>query len=969
MTLRTRFLGLLKLRPGIDPPRTNDGEFFNKNMDALDSVAAHFQLHRHNGEPVPSSLAPDPPTLLLDDDSDGGIAGNATVVYRVAIVDATGTEGVASIAQQIDTPGPVATPEAPTAERIASGGSFAPGHVQYAITAWKSFLTYQTIASPSVTANLPGSAGDAQQVVLTLPALPEGADGFNIYRRRPNSTTFNLLATVPAEDAGEPFIDDGSTEASNEILLPTTDTSAAGNSITVTPNGTLEADEAWRIYRSYQEDDEPISWLDTLLAELPEDGPGFYLDLGGPTGNGSPLDDAVTFENPGPIDLWTETTGVLPAERTAVALHFNQDAPTRTATLHNDWGELMAALAFMPEAGRQVIMEKDFTIPTAGMPTDGWHMHKAAFSCPIENATSPVIITFPTGVKLDPAGVGFGPIVDGNVGLYSTSTSPIVEFEGGRGVFLVLSRGALLAKASPFFKVDIAGPCIVAQRDGNNILRPSQAGIMDGDYEAIEIAATGFGLFVTNSSSAIADNVVRGAADNVGWQFDAHTGNPRTGDNQANLNGGDGWAEMNMQMSADSIRLDSPPSGMPGVVGDALRWLAENGGAGGVAVGGGGAAAQIRTRTVTASVTNGSTDLELTDGFFTTGDDDSIVTGPGIDPGTTIVDFVSRTVATMSAPATADGTDIDVDIENVTPSILMTEADPYPAGGYGLSLGVGSDLVEVILPPAIESTPMFITVSAGDGEHGVADMNRVAFESPSSQFTFPLSASLEGRELLFDPAALAGLVLAVPLPAGPGENAWVICAINPPPPEGGGGSGAQLQSERGGGTFYALERVGRTFNGAAFATYTNTSATAWLIASDSDQQITGLQTFINTAGAAGSKMRVALYELVNGNAGELLLDHEFTVDSTGWKTPTWTGVPVTPAGLVAVIAVEDEATEFCTFAERPGIDLGSHENNSVRRLVTPGTSFPYGAFPADGADLDLTPVLAGDRPYMLWKLG
>lgn len=973
-TLRTRFLGLLKRGHG-DSLAENDYEFTDANLDKLDAAAQLVTTHRHDGQAIADADAPDAPELEVTSDEDGAFPGDATINYRIAKVSADGIESPASAVATIETPGSISQPTISPELQLAGGGELPAGLYGYAYTQYRGIFTFETLPSPARTANLPVSAGDTQAVALTFPELDPDADGINIYRRIPNSTTWNYLVSVPAANVDDGFIDDGTILPSTERLLPAIDYSADASSITITPPGALAPGEAWRLYRAFGEDTDDLVWADSFLTELSSSAP--WEDLGSPTGGGSPALTGLGLTNPNPIDLWTETSGVLPPERLSTAIFFNPEAEERTANVHNDWAELMAALAFMPEAGRLVVIESAFTVPTAGMPTDGWHLHGATFSAPLEDVTAPVILTFPTGTKLDPEGVGYGPFIGGNIGVYSTSNAPIVTFEGARSIFLVLSRGAVTAKSAPFFAIDVMGTFIVAVRDGHNIIRPSTAGIPGGDYEAFQVDACGFGLIISEGGSGIDNDTFRGTANNVAWQRDARMGDSgANGQTQTNFNSGDGWAELQWMTSADGVRLDDPAPGMPGMVGAAIRWLAENG-SGSYPKGGGGSLATLRTRTVTANIEEGTGFLTLTGGHrFSPGDKDSILTGDGIPEGTTIGNIDSRTVASMTESATADGTNIEVTIENVTPAVSIEDVENYPAGGYSIAVGTTTtpadeavtpgDPVEILLPPAADSGPILMLPNAGDGASTFGDMPALTIDSPGSEFTFVVG------DLAADPDALVLALLCIPFGAGEVPAAgWAIIVLNPPTAGGGGGDAAQLQSERptSAGQRYALERVGRTFDPSTNVSYTATSATGWLIASDSDQSIIGFQTFIETAGASGAEARIVLYPLVDGNAqGAKLAEVVIDCTTNGYKTDTFTAVPVTPAGLVAVIAVNDETIVMRTFAEKPGIDLGNHENGTVMRLTTPGADFSYGTFPANGEDLDLRPVTHGHRPYVLWTL-
>lgn len=308
--IRTRILGLLQIGPGESPIK-NDSEFFRGNMDVVDAAVGLVTLHRHNGQPVVGADAPDPPDVAVSTSVDGGIAGNATVHYRVSHVDASGNESPASYATSITTPAPLDVPDAPTVARHETGGDLAPGMYQYALSAYRGSTTLETKADNPATANLPPSAGDTQAVDLTLPVLPDDADGFNIYRRTPNATTYYFLASVPAVDTGDVFTDDGSISPNLARPLPQVDSSNAANAIVVTPDGTLSTGESWNVYRAITEDDDDPVWASSLVGQI--DHPADELtDTGTATDTRSPIEASLGLNNPDQIDLGSEVSGVLP---------------------------------------------------------------------------------------------------------------------------------------------------------------------------------------------------------------------------------------------------------------------------------------------------------------------------------------------------------------------------------------------------------------------------------------------------------------------------------------------------------------------------------------------------------------------------------------------------------------------------------------------------------------------------------
>lgn len=310
---RTRFLELLKIMAG-ETPLLNDSEFFRTNIDKLDTAIGMLMNHRHNGQLVAGVDAPDPPDADLNPSIDGGIAGGATVYYRVSHVDSAGNESAASNHTSINTPAPLTVPDAPLLSRQETGGNLAPGMHQYVLSAWQSSTTLETPAINPGTANLPPSGGTHQTITLELPTLPDGADGFNVYVRRPGSTTYFFLATIAAADVGDPWIDDGGTAPNAVRIYPRVDTSNAANAITVTPAGSLTAGEAWNIYRTFTEEGEDPTWTGGTLIGQVEHPATTFSDLGAAPEPQSPPEASLSLTNPDPIDLESEVTGRLQPE-------------------------------------------------------------------------------------------------------------------------------------------------------------------------------------------------------------------------------------------------------------------------------------------------------------------------------------------------------------------------------------------------------------------------------------------------------------------------------------------------------------------------------------------------------------------------------------------------------------------------------------------------------------------------------
>ncbi len=315
--------------------------------------------HRHDGSTVGSESAPgtDAVNVTLQP-TEGFLPSNTEIFYRWTTVSTAGLESLPSDVVSLTTPAGLSFPDPPSVSKLTTGGSCAPGAYVYRITAWRGAYTYDSLGSAPVVANLLLTDGSFQQVVLTLPALPSGADGFNIYRQLPNSTVMQYMATIEAADVGDPWYDTGAASPLPTVTYRNQDLSVTGASILLEADTTVPSGEKIRLYRSYVND---TNWVDTFIGELTHSD-GDFEDLGGPSVTGTPPNTSFVYSNPGPVDIDTETEGYLAAERISgfVALETQTDG---TLPLERVQGFLHVADFNQDGAAALGLVGKEWLVP------------------------------------------------------------------------------------------------------------------------------------------------------------------------------------------------------------------------------------------------------------------------------------------------------------------------------------------------------------------------------------------------------------------------------------------------------------------------------------------------------------------------------------------------------------------------------------------------------------------------------
>lgn len=307
----TSHYGLRKLRQG-DHLSDDSYKFTDADRDIMDlALYLGAEGHHHIGDGAASSAPDEAPNVQLVTTS-GTLPAGKRIFYRYTLIDASGAESAPSPEVFIDTPTQVVAPGKPTLDFAATGGTLQPGSYYYVLSAYTGSSTYETAAiNPSYLA-VTGTA-TTNTITITLPALPSGASGFNIYRQAPGGPGYFFIASVDMTVATPPttYVDDGSVAPNCDRTRPTVNTTLQSNSVILSLPGatpSLAPGQSWRIYRTMVVGDYTNSNLATISDSVT------YTDTGTATGFGQPPATGLAISSPSKILLTdaAETQGRLP---------------------------------------------------------------------------------------------------------------------------------------------------------------------------------------------------------------------------------------------------------------------------------------------------------------------------------------------------------------------------------------------------------------------------------------------------------------------------------------------------------------------------------------------------------------------------------------------------------------------------------------------------------------------------------
>ncbi len=323
---RTEHYGFNKIGPGSGSLSDDGSKFTELDRDTIDTLIYNSYVHTHDGSNAETLPDLDPATLV--ELAGGSLPAGTPVYYTYTIVAPSGLETEGATVVSATTPTAVASPAAASLVFDNVGGVLTPGQYFYAITAYTGTTNSETTPSPDrATLTVPPGTS-TNQITVTLPALPAGATGFNIYRRKPGGVNYNHIFTTVG-GGGSEVVDNGIQEDPNR-LMPTSNTTSVGIGYTVTlPFATtlLPSGYSWKLYRTFANG----NWARSLLHHVVEEtAPAsgiivdFYDDSGTvATSTGEPPLVSQLRGSPAKISLddSSEVDGRLPLARMSAFPH------------------------------------------------------------------------------------------------------------------------------------------------------------------------------------------------------------------------------------------------------------------------------------------------------------------------------------------------------------------------------------------------------------------------------------------------------------------------------------------------------------------------------------------------------------------------------------------------------------------------------------------------------------------------
>lgn len=329
---KTQHFGLNKFGP--EGRLSDEGHKFTlKDRDLIDSLLFALTSHNHSSGSATSRL-PGPGDgaavyLELEVDTTGGtLLAGRDYYYKFSYVDEQGNETAASPSTVASTPLPITSPESQSLSTSSTGGTLEPGTYRYSMSFYQNAGGETTASNVSIISVPTGTSTNT--VTIPLETLPEGADGWKVYRQAPGEVEYYLLDTV-ASGATE-YVDDGTVSPDCTKRRPLTNTTNSTNSIIIDlPASELPLDsriQAWRIYRSRVPGSYTSNSLVATVVETTTEGGGdivtTYTDTGGSLSPGIPLQQTSVPEVPPALDAslsFDSTGGRLPSELAPQGVH------------------------------------------------------------------------------------------------------------------------------------------------------------------------------------------------------------------------------------------------------------------------------------------------------------------------------------------------------------------------------------------------------------------------------------------------------------------------------------------------------------------------------------------------------------------------------------------------------------------------------------------------------------------------
>lgn len=197
---------------------------------------------------------------------------------------------------------------------------------------------------------------------------------------------------------------------------------------------------------------------------------------------------------PGNNMSFTPVPGGLRADASAVGdsdYVFWPSAPTQAGTVYKVWADLMAAIAALPEGTiPSITFRESFTIPSAGMPIDGWDMRLGEWWSPII-ATGVTVVTIPDGVIIKN-------LVEVNNGLLveaqPTTADGVFTNDLLGGLHIIIeSLGSKICNTGTKALINANGQVVWARNNSTNDIPPASTGPLVKMNVADTIMAIMFG--------------------------------------------------------------------------------------------------------------------------------------------------------------------------------------------------------------------------------------------------------------------------------------------------------------------------------------------------------------------------------------------------------------------------------------------------------------------------------------------
>lgn len=296
----TQHFGLQKF--GSEGRISDEGyKFSSKDRDTLDVLL--YQLFQHDHQDTTGTGALDGPgfTATLSVANSGGtLVSGTSYWYKIAYVDSNGSETIASPAAIATTDAALGAPPVMALSTATTGGTLDPGTYKYALSYYQSSGGETT--APNIASIVVPVGTSTNTVTVTLDSLPSGANGWKVYRKAPGEVQYYLLKTVAS--GATQYVDDGSDSPDCSITRPTSNSTNASNSVTISINSNdLPLDSrvtSWRIYRSKSANFGERSLIATQTETTTEGGSDLittYTDTGGAGQAGIPLNQTTVPPN------------------------------------------------------------------------------------------------------------------------------------------------------------------------------------------------------------------------------------------------------------------------------------------------------------------------------------------------------------------------------------------------------------------------------------------------------------------------------------------------------------------------------------------------------------------------------------------------------------------------------------------------------------------------------------------------